>query len=187
MVTTCFFCQSMLSDYLERLLPNARHEELKNHLADCKQCSEIHEDLRRTLSVAHSIQSRPITVETSLRIAETCQASSRRFSPSVVSRWALLGMVAVLLFGSVAVFFPSLFPALGRWRLGSNESDFVRYFPMVHGAGEIIEEQGNWLRVREPAMRSLWEEGGISPEEFEKSFTGHPDLGEKSDVGEEMN
>ena len=51
------------------------------------------------------------------------------------------------------------------------------------GATDIIEEQSNWLHIREPMMRSLWEEGGLSPEEFEKSFQGKgssPGGGEKA-------
>ena len=47
----------------------------------------------------------------------------------------------------------------------------VRYFPLLQGASHIVDEQANWLYYREPVMRSLWEEGGFSPEEFEKTFS----------------
>lgn len=180
MVTTCFFCQSMLSDYLEQLLPSAREEEIKSHLDSCKACSELQRDLQATVELAKALPSQPISHETALRINEACHAGTRKFSPVTLSRWAFLGLVPLLLFVSVATLFPNVFPWIATLRNHSNESDFVRYFPLLEGAAEIVDEHGNWLHVREPAMRSLWEEGGISPEEFEKSFTGKPSIGEEA-------
>jgi predicted anti-sigma-YlaC factor YlaD len=180
MVTTCFFCQSMLSDYLEDLLPTGRQDELRKHIEGCRACAEVHRDLQTTVELAQVMPSNPMSVDISLRITEACQAGTRRFSAALVSRWAFLALVPLLLLVSVVVLFPGLFPGLSQWRVKSDESQFVRYFPMLEGASEIIEEHGNWLHVREPAMRSLWEEGGISPEEFEKSFTGKPSAGEEA-------
>ncbi len=179
MVTTCFFCQSMLSDYLENLLPSNRQDEIKEHIASCKQCTEVQRDLQSTMDLAHGLTSKAISHETALRITEACHAGTRRFSSNRASRWAFMALVPILLFGSAAVLFPEIFPWVSRIRVRSDESSYVRYFPILEGAGEIVEEHGNWLHVREPAMRSLWEEGGISPEEFEKSFTGKPNLGEE--------
>jgi hypothetical protein len=68
------------------------------------------------------------------------------------------------------VAFPKLFPWFTRFRASQDEALFVRYFPLLQGAAEIVEEESNWLHVREPFMRSVWEEGGLSPEEFEKAF-----------------
>lgn len=170
----------MLSDYMERLLPTARQTELETHLETCKVCSQVLRDLQTTLEVAGALPSQPLGNEAALRIAEACQAGSRAFSPATASRWAFVGLVPLLLIASMLVLFPGLFPGLAHWRSGNDESQFVRFFPMLEGATEIIEEHGNWLHVREPAMRSLWEEGGISPEEFEKSFTGKPTVGEEA-------
>lgn len=178
-VTSCFFCQSMLSDFLEDLLPAGRQSELKKHLETCKDCSQVQRDLQATVELASDLHAVPISHETALRISEACQAGTRKFSASTVSRWTFLVLAPVLLFGSAVVMFPRAFPWLTRLHLTSDESNFVRYFPMLENASEVIDEHGNWLHVREPAMRSLWEEGGISPEEFEKSFTGKPALGDE--------
>jgi hypothetical protein len=170
----------MLSEYLEELLPTSRKNEIRDHLGGCKTCSEVQRDLQMTLEIAGSIPSRPISQEASLRFAEACQAGTRRFSSARVSRYAFLALFPILIFVSCLVMLPGLFPWFSGFRLGTDESQFVRYRPLVEGAGEIIEEHGNWLHVREPAMRSLWEEGGISPEEFEKSFTAKPSMGEET-------
>lgn len=180
MTTTCFFCQSMLSDYLEGLLPTGRKEEIQDHISGCKACSEIQRDLQTAMEIAGSIPSKPISAEASLRIAEACQAGTRKFSAATASRYAFLALLPLLIFGSALVMLPGLFPWLSELRVKADESQFVRYRPLVEGAGEIVEEHGNWLHVREPAMRSLWEEGGISPEEFEKSFTAKPSIGEET-------
>ena len=79
-------------------------------------------------------------------------------------------MVPVLLFGSLVYAFPKYFPWMSYFRQTQQEADFSRYFPLLQGALEIVEEHTNWLHIREPSMRSVWEEGGLSPEEFEKTF-----------------
>lgn len=178
MVTTCFFCQSMLSDYLEGLLPGTRHEELKRHIEGCKACAQVQKDLQRTLSMARNLCGPRLAPETAMRIAEACQAGSRRWTARGASRVAFAVGFPLLLLASASVFFPSVFPWVTRMTASTDQASFVRYFPLLEGASDIVEEHGNWLHLREPAMRSLWEEGGISPDEFEKSFTGRPSVGE---------
>lgn len=168
----------MLSDFMESLLPQSRADEIEKHLESCKACSEVRRDLTATLEVAHALPPRPISHETALKITEACQAGTRKYISASASRRAFLILVPLLVLGSVAAFFPGVFPWMANLRMKNSESDFVRYFPMLEGANEIVEEHGNWLHVKEPAMRSLWEEGGISPDEFEKSFTGKPAVGE---------
>jgi predicted anti-sigma-YlaC factor YlaD len=180
MATTCFFCQGMLSDYLEKLLPARRNDELQEHLDSCKACSEVLRDLQTTIEVASLIPSGKLPEEASQRIAEACQSGSRKLSAAVASRWAFLALVPLLLIASMVAVFPGLFPGLSAINTGTDASAFVRYYPLLEGAAEIVDEHGNWLHVKEPAMRSLWEEGGISPEEFEKSFTGKPSAGEEA-------
>ena len=171
-MTTCFFTQNLLSDYVEGMLPSARHEELKSHLAGCRQCSDVQRDLQRTVEVMKTLPPQPIPPELSLRMTEAAAAGRRpSFSRAVVSRLVLFVAVPILLFGAAVVTFPHLFP-WAHLADAPDESQFVRYFPLQQGAVEIVEEQSNWLHIREPMMRSLWEEGGLSPEEFEKSFQG---------------
>lgn len=180
MATTCFFCQGMLSDFLEKLLPARKTEEIQEHLDSCKVCSEVLRDLQTTIEIASLLPAETVQGETSQRIVEACESGSRKLSAARASRWAFLALVPALLFASVVAVFPGLFPGLTSLRSGSDASAFVRYYPLLEGAAEIVDEHGNWLHVKEPAMRSLWEEGGISPEEFEKSFTGKPAAGEEA-------
>ena len=90
-----------------------------------------------------------------------------------------------LMFATVVVIFPKMFPWLTHFQTAPDESQFVRYSPLGQGASEILDEQANWLQVKEPFMRSVWEEGGLSPEEFEKTFEVRPSLTPKSGNGEE--
>jgi hypothetical protein len=171
--SACFFCQNLLSDFIEGILPESRKSELESHMASCKECSAVHRDLRSTLDLLHALPSRPLSHEMALQIT---QASHPR-RPKVmtrarVSRAVLFLAVPVLLFAGTVVLFPKLFPWFTRLRPSSQKDHFVRYFPLLQGASEIIEEQASWLHVRGPFMRSFWEEGGLSPEEFEKTFSG---------------
>lgn len=170
-MTSCFFCQNLLSDYLEGILPSSRHEELKRHLHDCRDCNGVHDDLQSTLNLLHRIPHRQLSHDMALRIAEASQAGKRAiFSRARLSRVMLFLLVPALLFAGAVVTFPKLFPWFTRFRVSQDESQFVRYFPLLQGATEIVEEQSSWLHAREPFMRSVWEEGGLSPEEFEKTF-----------------
>lgn len=171
MMTSCFFCQNLLSDYVEGVLPSSRHEELRHHLETCKACSEAHQDLSATLSLLKAIPSKALSSDMALRILEASQSrKAALLSPRVLSRVTLAFCIPVLLALSAIYAFPSFFPWLERFRPAVEESQFVRYYPLLQGASEIIEEQSSWLHLREPFMRSVWEEGGLSPEEFEKTF-----------------
>lgn len=173
MATSCFFCQNLLSDFIEGILPSSRHEELKKHLGDCKACTEVHKDLSTTLEILHELPSVPLSHEMALRVTEASHAGRVTWLSRVrVSQMVTFALIPLLVFGAAIYSFPQLFPWFYRFRVAQDESQFVRYFPLLQGATEIIEEQSNWLHVREPMMRSLWEEGGLSPEEFEKSFQG---------------
>lgn len=173
MATSCFFCQNLLSDFIEGILPSSRHEELKKHLSDCKACTEVHKDLSSTLEVLHELPSVPLSHEMALRVTEASLAGRVTMLSRVrVSQAVTFLAIPLLVFGAAIYSFPQLFPWFYRFRVAQDESSFVRYFPLLQGATDIIEEQSNWLHIREPMMRSLWEEGGLSPEEFEKSFQG---------------
>lgn len=178
MVTSCFFCQNLLSDYIEGILPSSRNEEIKTHLGECRECGEVHKDLVSTIDLLHSLPSRPLSHDMSLRITEASQAGkASMFSRVKVSRVMTLLAVPILVFATAVFTFPTLFPWAYRLGRVSDESSFARFYPLLHGATEIIEEQANWLHIREPFMRSLWEEGGLSPEEFEKTFQGKSSTG----------
>jgi anti-sigma factor RsiW len=166
-----FFCQNQLSEYMDGLLPASRADEVKKTLDQDRDCARFQKDLQAAIHIARSIPPRPLSHDLALQIVEASEAGRRRFgSRVVISRLVLIFALPVLIFGTAATTFPSLFPFLQQWSMGSSDEDFVRYFPLLQGANDLIEEQSNWLRLREPFKVSVWEEGGLSPEEFEKSF-----------------
>ncbi len=191
--STCFFCQNLLSDFIEGILPATREQEIKHHIDGCDSCTSVHKDLVRTLDILHALPSRPLSHEMALQINQASHPRRPRvITRARVSRAVLFMAVPLLLFTGTVVLFPKLFPWFTRLRPSSQKDHFVRYFPLLQGASDIIEEQASWLHVRGPFMRSFWEEGGLSPEEFEKTFSGKgplkPEEGgahEESDVFEE--
>jgi hypothetical protein len=156
---------------VEGILPSSRHEELKKHMDGCSLCKEMHGDLVSTIKLLRSVQAPEFSSELSTRIAEATEKGTIPFfTRERVSRWALLAMVPVLVLATLSVVFPNAFPLMAYLHKAGDDAQFVRYFPLVQGALEIVEEQGNLLHSREPFMGSLWEEGGMSPDEFEKTF-----------------
>lgn len=171
MATTCFFCQSLLSDFVEGILPSSRHEELKKHIDGCSLCKEMHGDLVCTIKLLKSVHSPVFSDSLSTRIAEATEKGSvPYFTRERVSRMALLSMIPILLLATLSVVFPNAFPLVAYLHKAGDDAQFVRYFPLHQGALDIVEEQGNLLHSREPFAGSMWEEGGLSPDEFEKTF-----------------
>lgn len=171
MIATCFFCQNLMSDYLEGILPSSRHEDIRKHLDDCNKCSGLLGDLKSTLALVTQMKTLEMPAELTLRVTEVSEAirppllHRRHFSRKVL----VLAIPVLILFAGMFAF-PHLFPWLSRLRAGENSADFVRYFPLLQGANEILDEHAAWFSQREPFAGSLWEEGGLSPEEFEKAF-----------------
>lgn len=171
MVTTCFFCQNLLSDFIEGILPAARHEEIKNHLSQCQKCHQIHHELLSSISILRALSAPAQSPEFSVRIVEASEAGkSVALRPAKVSRRVLGYAIPVLALVSIFIISTKVFPWLEWIKMRAEEKEFVRYFPMSNGASEILDEQAAWINQREPKMGSLWEEGGISSDEFEKSF-----------------
>ena len=171
-MSSCFFTQSLLSDYIEALLPAGRHDEIKIHVEGCAACKTVEKEVRQVREILTMVNSPGVSHELSLRIAEASVSGKKTWvSRAKVSRATLTLAVPVLLFLGLAVTFPAYFPWISRFQPNRDESQFIRYYPIQNGALGIIDEQSTWLNAREPYMRSLWEEGGLSPEEFEKTFT----------------
>lgn len=171
MVTTCFFCQNLLSDYVEGILPANRHEEIKKHIGQCDPCEQIHKELLSSMAILRELAAPTNSPEFSVRIVEASEAGKSVASrPLKFSRAALGYAVPVLAIISILIISSKVFPWLSWFQSQSDEKQFVRYFPMSNGAMEIIDDQAGWLNSRELRAGSVWEEGGLSPEEFEKSF-----------------
>ena len=172
MAISCFFCQNLLSDFVEGILPASRHEELKEHLKTCPKCQALQSRLEKTLSLIKKQGEAPLfsdTLRTALQAAEgVSEVWLTRRKLSRAAPWAIAG---VLLVATLIRVFPAAFPWLTYLRTAEEDSQFVRYFPLLQGAGDIIEEQSSWLTVKDPLSASLWEEGGMTPAEFEKTFT----------------
>lgn len=86
-----------------------------------------------------------------------------------VPMWAAVSGIAgaLIIFLSVGIYFQFL--SQDRF-FQLQEENFVRYYPIVHGANELIEEHAYWLLSRSHSQGSVWEEGGMAAEEFEKIF-----------------
>lgn len=177
-----FFCQNQLSEYMDGLLPTSRADEVKKTLDSDRECARYHKDLQAAIHIARSIAPRPLSHDLALQIVEASEAGRRRFGSRVfISRVVMALAVPLLLFGTAVTTFPSLFPFVQEWSTGADSESLVRYFPLLQGAGDLIEEQANWLQLREPFKVSVWEEGGLSPEEFEKSFQTRSPVSETGD------
>ncbi len=171
MVITCFFCQNLLSDYIEGILPASRHEEIKKHLIQCLQCEQTLRELNSSIAILRELPAPSNAPEISVRIVEASEAGKNVASrPMKFSRAILRYAIPVLAVIFILVVSLKVFPWLSWLQSQSDEKQFVRYFPMSNGAVELIEEQAGWLNSRELRAGSVWEEGGLSPEEFEKSF-----------------
>jgi predicted anti-sigma-YlaC factor YlaD len=172
--SSCFFFQNLLSDYLEGILPSSRHEEVKNHVTDCPHCELKFSELKAVVGFLHTSRKSELLPEMSIRIAEAAQAKKR----IVVSRRQISVAVfttasVTLAFLSLVFLFPNTVPFLSVFQ-GTKETQFTRFFPLLHGATEVLEDQTNWIQSRETLGGSIWEEGGLSPDEFEKAFQLRP-------------
>lgn len=175
MVTTCFFCQNLLSDYLEGILPSVRHEEITKHLNGCETCKKTKEELESSLKLLSTIERPLIEQALSIRVEEAClSGKSTNRSREKWIKYNMYWAVPVFLLSVLIWAFPSVFPWFSYLRNYEDESNFSRYFPLLQGASEIIDEQANWLHSRDPLGGSLWEEGGMTPEEYEKAFQKKP-------------
>lgn len=183
MATSSFFCQNQMSDLMDGVLPKSRADELLTQIEKDRDLSRYYNDLRQSVALAGTLKPRAMHHEVALRIADASDVRSLAWSRRAISAFSFLVLAPALVFASLAAFFPHWFPWIERFQSGDAKGHFVRYFPMLQGAGEIVEEQANWLLVREPSKGSMWEEGGLSPEEFETSFQlggGKASLGEES-------
>jgi len=179
MVITCFFCQNLLSDYVEGILPANRHGEIKNHLIQCAQCDQTHKDLISSIEILKALKVPNYAPEFSVRIVEASEAGKVVASrPLKISRVVLTYAVPLSAIVLILAFSTRVFPWLSWIQSQADEKQFVRYFPMSNGAIDIIEEQAGWLSSRELRAGSVWEEGGLSPDEFEKSFQKKNPIGD---------
>lgn len=87
MVTTCFFCQNLLSDFIEGILPAVRHEEIKKHISDCQKCAQIHQELLTSISLLQKLTVPDRASEFSVRIVEAAESGrSVALRPAKISK-----------------------------------------------------------------------------------------------------
>ncbi|MBI1861816.1 MAG: zf-HC2 domain-containing protein [Deltaproteobacteria bacterium] len=170
-MVSCFFCQNLLSDFIEEILPATRHQELKDHLEGCKDCSHLHQNLKDTVGLLHKLPVSEINPDLRDQLLEASKSALRPWrSRAKISRWAMGLTTPVLAAGLFLYLFPEYFPWKDLLTNQDEESQYVRFFPLMHDANEIVDEQTSWLHGRDLRGGSLWEEGGLSSDEFEKAF-----------------
>lgn len=176
--TTCFFCQNLLSDFIEGYLPAERHANVKEHLANCTECSQVERNLKDTIGVLQEIPRGDLGSEIRDRFWDASRTGGRVWGSRIrVSRWIMISTVPVLTTIVFFILFPQAFPWKNILSDTDDESQYVRFFPLMQGASEIVDEQTSWLHGRDLEGGSLWDEGGISPDEFERVFQpGHREV-----------
>ncbi len=170
-MVSCFFCQNLLSDFIEGILPASRQQEIKNHLENCRDCAHLHLNIKDAVGLLQKLPSTPASPELRQRALIASQSGYRPWaSRARVSRWVLAITVPCLLAMGYFSLYPQHFPWKHLLTYQDDETQFIRFFPLMQGASEIVDEQTSWLHGRDLEGGSLWEEGGISPDEFEKAF-----------------
>jgi hypothetical protein len=158
----------MLSDFIEDILPDSKQQEIKKHLENCSQCEKVQKRITKSIELVKTL---PIqTPEQDLKALIDQAGQQVKFytkipKVSVSKLWGVFAVIAIIV--GLTFYHPTeIFSFLQR----NPNSEFTRYYPLMQGANEIIEEHSHWLVNREPWSSSLWDEGGLSPEEFEKVF-----------------
>ncbi len=133
--TSCFFCQNLLSDFVEGILPASRHDELKRHLTTCRECGGVHQELVTTMEFLGGLPSHSLSPDMSLRITEASQAGKGlHLNRTSVSRAVLFVMLPLLVVVAVIASFPRLFPWANPFGAVQDESQLARYYPLQKGA-----------------------------------------------------
>ena len=167
---TCFFCQNLLSDFEDQMLPVKKYEEVKGHLKDCSVCRKLHENLRglkERLKNESVKDFEAFYTKWKEKLSKPQVSLLRKFRElSIVSKLSLFLALALS-----SLYVSKILSKVWAQRTQAEEAaNFSRYFPLLQGAQEILEEQSSFLQFRDNMNANVWEEGGISPEEFEKTF-----------------
>lgn len=143
-------------------------------MSGCPHCETKFSELKAVVGFLHHSKKSEVVPELSIRIAEAAQAKKRIVvSRRQISVGVFTTAAVTLAFLSLVFLFPTSVPFLSNFR-GAKETQFTRFFPLLHGATEVLDDQTNWIQSREALSGSIWEEGGLSPEEFEKAFQLRP-------------
>ena len=168
---SCFFCQNLLSDFIEGVLPAQRHHDLEKHLKQCRDCASLQANLKDTMSLLRGLPAHQVDPALTEKLWRASEAGARPWrSPVKVSMWVFGSAIPVLLMSLFFIISPQYFPWKTLLTSPDDDSKFVRVFPLMRGASEIVDEQIGWLQARDLQGGSLWEEGGISPDDFERIF-----------------
>ncbi|MCB0417523.1 MAG: hypothetical protein H6617_03400 [Bdellovibrionaceae bacterium] len=174
MAISKFFCQNLLSDYVEKLLPAARQSEVKQCLEQYPECREMYQDLVSTLRLLEGLPVRDISNDVAVRIMEASEgARSRKSWSARAAQVAVFAGVPLAVLIGVSFLYPKSVPVVSRMLASANSGEsgnFLRYYPLYHGAADILDAQGAVIEQAENFSGSVWEEGGLSAEEFERTF-----------------
>jgi len=155
---------------MDKVLPESRHDEVDSHLKDCNACTQKSEKLQTTLKALKEIQKSPADF---FDVDFNKLHFRPRFfwsSSSYISRASLFTLIPLFACLGVLMSFSTTRAYLEKLNPFVSSPNFVRYNPLQNGILDILEEQSQWVNLKEPWTRSFWEEGGLGPDEFEKSF-----------------
>jgi len=121
--------------------------------------------------LTQTLSGEQLSHEMMLRIMEASQGRKRSVFANPKVRTAVVGLVLPLVILAILVTaFPSHFSWAWPWRQPTIKTQFVRYYPLFQGAAAVLDDQTSLLLSADSFVGSLWEEGGLSPEDFEKAF-----------------
>lgn len=164
---SCFFCENLLSDYIENLLPLERKKEIEEHLKTCETCNNLCSLLLKELATLGALPKQSISKELSLEIADIIDSKSSAFSKRKITTLAISATIMLLIFFSIVALYPASFPLFFNFLTQNQKETFVRYYPLLNGANLVIEEQAHWLNNTE-LTKTFLDQEEISTSEFEK-------------------
>ncbi len=177
MAISCFFCENLLSDYIENVLPLERKNEIIEHLESCDKCKKLHSSLSKGISFLNSLPKNTVSEELALELADIIDSRNVFWSNRRIATLVLFIAILFLSFLGIIIIYPNTFPKITRHFLNRPSEKFVRYYPLLNGANSVIDEQAHWLSSTE-LTKTFLDEGGFSASEFEKMFLTKPEEGD---------
>ncbi len=193
---SCFFCRSLLSDHMDRLLPHDREDAITRHLKNCSECEMFFYQFKKTVAAVQQFPVGGIPKD----VAELILSASNiehGFHTHKIMRFfresrrplsaIVLGVVAIAsTFLTYGLNHPEKYPWLSLTTLKQYlqfDDPLIPYEIRIEDFSALIEEQTAWLLAKPSLSANLWEEGGLSPETLETMFeygndplTEHPNV-----------
>ncbi len=168
---SCFQTRNLFTEFTDKDVPVDAHQKIEGHLRECRSCELEYRDFQETLEALHSIPLPPLDAEVQKQWAQLARQRKQWLSLSTATQALTLLIFCSLCIIAAQRWMPSPVQSWIQMVLRlPTEQHFVRYDPLAEGALSVVQEQASWLQFREPSAQALWNEGGMSADEFERAF-----------------